>query len=613
METQHTILKDRYHLLRLLGRGGMGEVFLADDRLLSRQVAVKKVLYSDNEYLLKTAEKEAMVLARLRHQSLPKILDYFNEDHAQYIVMEYIDGRNLGEMLQTNQGPFTIAQVWPWIETLLDILEYLHNQTPPVVHRDIKPQNIKITDEGKLFLLDFGLVKDTPTRVVGVSLSPSVYGYSQSYAPLEQINGDPTSVQTDVYGLCATIYHLLTNVKPADALDRATKKIERKPDSLRPAFEVNPSVPHGFSLLLEEGLHLNGDERIKSVQALRQLLQQERNKRARIEVNIGHEGSGYTTQIASSPTPLASPPPPPSPAPRFSVNKRFAALIAGASVAVIVLFVFGYNLYQNYQERQLAQRLFAEAQALERNEGLLSADACAKYNEIVVNDLEQSTRNELVRKTNSCTTVKLIFQDVVEKEKTAGLNYETAAAYQKIVESNPGSVFSKQAEKKVSEYERTEQATLRAYKALQKADYNSSIGDIQQISPDLFKKLAAGCFEAINLYGEIDLSNVDPLLSGHINNSLEAFKRGRDLFAEIERERSNIATNMEASIKQSGETYRDYYVNLANTEFSNMLATKYASRFKAFVDEVTKLDEMDKTYGSQLQARFNNRSFIDQY
>lgn len=603
MDPQHTILKDRYHLIRLLGRGGMGEVFLADDKLLSRQVAVKKVLYSDNEYLLKTAEKEAMVLARLRHQSLPKILDYFNLDYAQYIVMEYVDGRNLGEMLQTNQAPFTTAQVWPWVETLLDILEYLHKLTPPVVHRDIKPQNIKITDEGKLFLLDFGLVKDTPTRVSGGSLSQSVYGYSQSYAPLEQINGDPTSVQTDVYGLCATIYHLLTNVKPADALDRATKRIERKPDPLRPAFEVNPNIPQGFSLVLEEGLHLNGDERIKSVQALRQLLQQERNKRARIEINIGNEGGGYTTQIAT--------PPPPSPSPRFSGNKRLAAVIAGAVVVVLVLSVLGYNLYRSYQERLVAQGLFAEAQALERNEGALSPNACAKYNEVEVNHLEQSARNELVRKTNSCTTGNLIFQDALEKEKATGLTHETAASYRKIAENYPGSVFSRQAEKKVGEYERNEQATLRAYKALQKADYIVSL-DIQQITPDLFKKLSDTCSHSIHLYGEIDLSNVDPLLSGHIINSMESLKKGRALFAEIEGDRLNLATAVEAYIKRDGEQYRSYYENQGNVEFGKLLVTKYADRYKAFEEETRKLDDLDKTYGSQLEAKFNNRGFIDQ-
>jgi serine/threonine protein kinase len=605
MENQNTTLKDRYQLDRLLGRGGMGEVYLAEDTLLSRQVAVKKVLYSGNEYLLRLAQTEAMVLARLRHESLPKILDYFNADQTQYIVMEYVDGQDLGEMLQLNHGPFTLAKVWPWAETLLDVLEYLHNQSPPVVHRDIKPQNIKITGEGKLFLLDFGLVKDTPTRVAGGSLSPSVYGYSQSYAPLEQINGDPTSVQTDVYGLCATLYHLLTNVKPADALDRATKRIERKPDSLRPACEVNPNVPLGVSRVLGQGLQLNGDERIKSVQELRQLLRQERNKSTRIEVNVSHEADGYVSQIA--------PQPPPTPRPsRFSNRARSALIAAAAVILLSVVSVGGYRLYEGYKAGVEAQRLFAEAQSLERREGLLSPNACAKYSEVVIGDLDQSARDELILKTNSCTNVKLLFQDVEAREKSNGLNYDTAAAYRKIIDGNPGSVFAKQAEKKVSEYERNEQATLRAYKALQKADYKSDIDDTQ-VTGDMFKKLAGKYFEAINLYGEIDLANVDPILSGHIVNCIDAYKRWRALFTEIEGERVTIINNMEANVSKWGEYWRDYYQKQAAAEFLNVLTTKYAARLKSYEDGMKKLDELDKTYGSQLQTKFNNKGFVDQY
>jgi serine/threonine protein kinase len=603
MEKQNITLKERYQLERLLGRGGMGEVFLAEDKLLSRHVAVKKVVYSGNEYLLKTAQAEAMVLARLRHEGLPKILDYFNEDHAQYIVMEYIDGQDLGEMLRLNDGPFTPTRVWPWVETLLDILEYLHNQSPPVVHRDIKPGNIKITDAGKLFLIDFGLVKDTPTRVMGASFSQSVYGYSHSYAPLEQINGDPTSVQTDVYGLCATLYHLLTYVKPTDALDRATKRIERKPDSLRPAHEVNHNVPPSLSQVLEQGLQLNGEDRIKSAQELRLLLLQERNKTSRIEINIRNEAEGYVSQIT---------PAPPVPRTQRSIGKkRVAAFAAAAVILLSAISVGGYKLYEHQQEKQEARRLFTEAQVIESNEGLLSQNACAKYKEVAVDRLDQSARNELELKTNSCTTVKLIFQGVTDKEKANGLNYETAAAYRKIIEDHSGTVFARQAEKKVSEYERNEQATLRAYKALQKADYDTVLPDMEQMTPDTFKQLANSFFQATNLYGQIDLINVDPLLSGHIINSMEAFKRWKTLFSEIETERTTIVNKMEANISASGEILRGYYSEMAAVEFLNILRTSYTNRFQAFIEEAKKLDEMDKTYGSQLQAKFNNRGFID--
>jgi hypothetical protein len=216
----------------------------------------------------------------------------------------------------------------------------------------------------------------------------------------------------------------------------------------------------------------------------------------------------------------------------------------------------------------------------------------------MVDHLEQSARNELARKTNSCTTVNLIFQDAVKSENSKGLNYETAAAYRKIMESNPGSVFARQAEKKVSEYERNDQATLRAYKALQKADYKST-SEAQQITADELKQLTQGFLEKINLYGDIDLTNVDPLLSEHITNSIAAFQRARSLFLEIEAERNTIVSKMEENIKRWGEYWRDYYVKQAQTEFTNVL-TKYVARLQTFSDEMKKLDELDKTVVVQI-------------
>jgi predicted Ser/Thr protein kinase len=606
MGTQVTLLKGRYSIIKLLGRGGMGEVFLAEDQLLSRNVAVKKVLYSGNEFLFKAAEKEAMVLARLQHQGLPKVLDYFNEDHTQFIVMEYIGGKDLGELLRLNHGPFSTDQVSGWVDSLLDILEYLHRQTPPVVHRDIKPQNIKLTDDKKLFLIDFGLVKDSPTRVKVDSPSLSVYGYSQSYAPLEQINGDPTSVQTDVYELCATLYHLLTNVKPADALDRATKRIEHKPDPLRPAHEVNASVPLSLSQVLEAGLELSCDERIKSVQALRQRLQETRNRSQRIHINFDQENKNKNVDNRSRVERE-----PESPKTGFLRNKR-TKYVVGA-VLLFVLCVAGYMLYQSSAKRQEARGLFAEAQAIERAEGLLSQNACAKYEQIKSEYLDNSTRSELIKKSNNCTTARVYFQaaEKVEKDK-GGLTFETIKEYKKIIETNPGSVYARQAQEKVNEYERNERATLKAYKAMQKADYLSARDDSEEITPELFKQRAKELLETINLYGEIDLTNVDPLLSDHIRNSIEAFKRGRSLFDEIEQERSNLDSSLAANLRTYGNGYRDYFVQQATSEFAKVLQNN-ASRFQTFKDEIKKLDELDKTIASQLEAKFNNKAFVDQY
>jgi predicted Ser/Thr protein kinase len=602
MEPQDSLLNGRYYIIKMLGRGGMGEVFLAEDKLLARHVAVKKVIYSGNEFLFKAAEKEAMVLARLQHQGLPKVLDYFNEDHTQFIVMEYIAGKDLGDLLHLNGGPFSPEQVWGWIDPLLDILEYLHRQTPPVVHRDIKPQNIKITDDRKLFLIDFGLVKDSPTRVKVDSPSLSVYGYSQSYAPLEQINGDPTSVQTDVYEFCATLYHLLTDVKPADALDRATKRIEHKPDPLRPAHEINSNIPLGLSQVLHGGLQLSCDERIKSVPALRQRLNEIRNKSQRIHINIDHENKIFSDRSTVEPKPA-----------RTSFFRSKPTLYAAGAVLLILLCVGGLMLYQSYAQGQEAKGLFAEAQSIERAEGLLSQNACAKYDQIKGEYLDDATRAELIKKSNSCTTARVYFQAAQKGEKDkGGLSFETIKEYKQIIETNPGSVYARQAQEKLNEYERNEQATLKAYKAMQKADYLSARLGSEEITPELFKKRSQQLLDTINLYGEIDLTNVDALLSEHIRNSIDAFKRGRSLFDEVEQERSKIDSSLAENIRTYGSDSRNYFIQQATAEFAKVLENN-TSRFEAFFEETKKLNELDKTIASQLETKFNNRAFVDQY
>jgi serine/threonine protein kinase len=580
----------------------MGEVFLAEDKLLSRQVAVKKVIYSGNEFLFKAAEKEAMVLARLQHHGLPKVLDYFNEDHTQFIVMEYIAGKDLGDLLRLNGGPFPTDQVWQWIDPLLDILDYLHRQTPPVVHRDIKPQNIKITDDRKLFLIDFGLVKDSPTRVKVDSPSLSVYGYSQSYAPLEQINGDPTSVQTDIYEFCATLYHLLTDVKPADALDRATKRIEHKPDPLRPAHEVNARIPLGLSQVLEAGLQLSCDERIKSVQALRQRLNEIRNRSQRIHIDIDEKQNfnDYRSDIKPEPS-----------KPGFFRNK--ATIYAAGVVLLVALSVGGYMWYQSYAKRQEARGLFAEAQSIERSEGLLSQSACAKYDQINGEYLDDATRSELIKKSNNCTTARVYFEAAEKNEKdNGGLSFETIKEYKKIIETNPGSVYAKRAQEKINEYNRNEQATLKAYKALQKADYLSARDDTGEFTLEVFKELSQQLRDTINLYGEIELTYVDPLLSDHIRNSIDAFKTGRTLCDEVDQERSKIQSNFESNIRTYGNDYRNYFAQQAATEFVKVLQNN-AGRFKEFFDATKKLNELDKTIAAQLETKFNNKAFVDQY
>src|SRR6478672_2110046 len=153
-----TILQGRYKVLRQLGQGGMGAVFEALDERLDTTVALKETFFAD-ERLRRQFEREARLLARLHHPALPRVSDHFSEGEGQFLVMQYIAGEDLSEMIAKRRGAFPVAQVLSWADQLLDALDYLHTQDPQIIHRDIKPQNLKLSGRGQIVLLDFGLAK----------------------------------------------------------------------------------------------------------------------------------------------------------------------------------------------------------------------------------------------------------------------------------------------------------------------------------------------------------------------------------------------------------------------------------------------------------------------
>jgi serine/threonine-protein kinase len=219
-----TILRDRYEIVQLVGQGGMGAVYRANDkRLEGRVCAVKEILpellnglSSDDSDLDQTVEQfyqEASTLARLDHPNLPKVSDYFSETGREYLVMDFVAGRDLQEVLaeaKRQETRLSESQVLAWADQLLDALIYLHSQEPPVLHRDIKPGNIKVTPQGRVKLVDFGLVKvmqPDDSRTVTVVQGRG----TAAYTPLEQYGGD--SGHTDV--LSSTCRH------PASRCQRA--------------------------------------------------------------------------------------------------------------------------------------------------------------------------------------------------------------------------------------------------------------------------------------------------------------------------------------------------------------------------------------------------------
>ncbi|WP_054536828.1 serine/threonine protein kinase [Herpetosiphon geysericola] len=262
-----SILLGRYHIVRAIGQGGMSAVYAAFDRQLNTPVAIKHFRNSDPA-LHANLDREAQILARLQHPALPRVYDIRREHDDAYLIMDLIEGETLGTLLTHRGSGFDPATVVAWATTLAEPLSYLHQQTPPVIHRDIKPHNVMRTPAGKLILLDFGLAKQWSTG------QQSVIAYTLPYASLEQIQGTTTLDQrSDVYGFGATLYHLLTNREPVDALTRASAQIYANPDPLPMPSSLNNAVTPALDRVLLDCLALRAHERPASIRDVVNLLQ----------------------------------------------------------------------------------------------------------------------------------------------------------------------------------------------------------------------------------------------------------------------------------------------------------------------------------------------------
>ncbi|HXD33188.1 MAG TPA: serine/threonine-protein kinase [Pyrinomonadaceae bacterium] len=266
-----SILQSRYRIVRQLGKGGMGAVYEAVDQRLDATVALKET-FSIDERLRRQFELEARLLAQLNHPALPRVSDYFTEDERAFLVMQFITGVDLAEIIAKQPGPFPRNQVVAWADQLLDALVFLHTRERQIIHRDIKPHNLKLTSNGTIALLDFGLAKaqapDPSTTDV------SICGYTRRYAPLEQIQDQGTTPRSDIYALGATLYHLLTGIKPADAVIREAALVNSMADPLRPANEVHPAVGQELAEILSHAMAQNPADRFATAHEFREALAQ---------------------------------------------------------------------------------------------------------------------------------------------------------------------------------------------------------------------------------------------------------------------------------------------------------------------------------------------------
>ncbi|WP_052889684.1 serine/threonine protein kinase [Thermogemmatispora carboxidivorans] len=266
-----SIIKDpaqaRYRVEACLGTGGFGSVYLVMELRSSGKLFALKEVVTTTERERRSLALEASLLMRLQHPALPRVYRFFEDERSQrsYLLMDYIRGANLEELRRLTPGRrIPLAHLLTTLEPIIDALDYLHSQQPPVIHRDIKPSNIIVPAAGRgAVLVDFGLAK----LYIPDGMTTTIRQGTPGYAAPEQYGGrGRTDVRTDVYGLGATLYTLLTGQFPCDAFERVLllqNGAERDP--LRPAHELVPELPRAVSEDLQCALALNSQERFASV------------------------------------------------------------------------------------------------------------------------------------------------------------------------------------------------------------------------------------------------------------------------------------------------------------------------------------------------------------
>lgn len=262
------ILQERYRVDRLLGEGGMSWVYRAHHLLLQQAVALKviKPLGGSPTEQQDHAEQlclEAGLIARLDHPNLVRAFDLFKHDGLPVLVLEMVDGRDLEQVAELAPKQISERRVLHWGAAILDVLEYLHAQEPPIIVRDLKPKNVMLDRNGRIRLIDFGLAKETSS---GTRAFVRGMG-SEGYAPLEQYAQKSTDARADLYAFGATLYFLLTKLAPPPASLRVSEDAP-----LQDIREINSTVSRQTWTVIQRLLALRADDRPSSAAEVRELL-----------------------------------------------------------------------------------------------------------------------------------------------------------------------------------------------------------------------------------------------------------------------------------------------------------------------------------------------------
>jgi serine/threonine-protein kinase len=348
------ILNQRYRIVKLLGQGGFGAVYRAWDMQMEGVCAVKENL-DTSPSAQRQFEREAKLLYKLRHPNLPRVFDHFViEGQGQYLVMDYIEGKDLEAMLASADGHLPVNLVLDWIGQVSSALTYLHSQEPPIIHRDIKPANIRIMPDGQAILVDFGIAKASES---GTQTTTGARALTPGYAPIEQYGLGKTDARSDIYALGATLYAALTGERPIESVQRTVK------DGLIPPEKVNPAVSIPLSRVIRQALEIDPEKRFQSASQFKRALETAVEPQAVLISPTLKYQSVNAPSIAASASSAPLETQSPTRQMRWGVlgGVIIFALISGAILVTGLLGMFLFNKFTKPQNTQTAVGLVSSA------------------------------------------------------------------------------------------------------------------------------------------------------------------------------------------------------------------------------------------------------------
>jgi hypothetical protein len=341
MLAPNTVVNGRYTIVRQLGTIGAISVYEAADARTRGGVLVEESPRAPDN-VGRPFEHDGATLRDVNHPSLPRVLDAFASDHSVYLVMEYVQGGDLADLVrlrfERGEGPFSVTDALRWGDEMLAALEYLHGMHPPVVHRNVTPRSLRLTSDGRLMLTGLLLPAWSSAETLGH------IAHTPGYAALEQVDGSGADTRSDLYSVGATLHHLLTGVTPEDAIVRARAALQRKEDPLKPVNAINPSIPAPVAGAIFRAMALNPDDRYPTATMMRTALRAaaEVVRRAPTETAaLAETGELVPGTEMLGAAPGSNPMPTPPHVPKLGARRRprilRAALLAAAGLLVLTV------------------------------------------------------------------------------------------------------------------------------------------------------------------------------------------------------------------------------------------------------------------------------------